>query len=287
MIAQYTRVARILVPLTNELTRVCVAALCTMGCSLGSGVAMMFLGRRRDTMAQTPVCRRCQYAAWTICIGCAFSGSSAHALGLRSQDPHGQSVSMRSVRLGKKHSAKTPQTDAPRGKQLSMLPTSEPSKPAIVVFKNGNLTIEANNSDLKQILGNIADISGMKINGIVESTAVYGVYGPQNPGNVLTDLLADLGYNVLMVGRTQDGAPRELVLTRRNGAASLPGTSRVPAAESPMDSELHARDPYLPGPGAIVNVPPAPPENIEERVQKTLQRLTRMHESQQNQTAPK
>lgn len=248
---------------------------------------MMFPGRRRDTITQTPVWSRFRYAAWIACIGCMFSGSSGHAFELRTQDSQGQSVSMRNIRTGKKHSTKTPQTNASRGKQLSMSPTSEPSKPAIVVFKNGNLTIEANNSDLKQILSNIADISGMKINGTLESTPVYGVYGPQNPGDVLTELLADSGYNVLMVGRTQDGAPRELVLTRRNGAASLPGTSRVSDTESPVDSELHAPDPYLPGPGAIVNVPPAPPQNTEERVQKTLQRLTRMHESQQNQTPPK
>jgi hypothetical protein len=250
---------------------------------------MMFPGRRSATMTRTAVYGRYRYAAWIVCIGCTFSGSSGHAFGLGSQDPHGLSAYIRSDRTAKKkQAAKTPHTNASPGReQLSMSPTSEASKPAIVIFKNGNLTIEANNSDLKQILSNIADISGMKINGAVESSPVYGVYGPQNPGDVLTELLADSGYNVLMVGRTQDGAPRELVLTRRNGAASLPGTSRVSAADSPEDSQLHAPDPYLPGPGAIVNVPPPPPENTEERVQKTLQRLTRMHESQQNQTPPK
>ncbi|HEY5029680.1 MAG TPA: hypothetical protein VIK39_14815, partial [Candidatus Angelobacter sp.] len=99
-------------------------------------------------------------------------------------------------------------------------PTDAAAHPAAVKLRNGKLTIEANNSDLGQILQNLASISGMTINGLNKGPRVFGVYGPGNSREVLRDLLVGSGYNFIMVGDGAQGAPRELLLTPQNKNAS-------------------------------------------------------------------
>jgi hypothetical protein len=99
-----------------------------------------------------------------------------------------------------------------------------------VSLKNGRLTIQANNSDLTQILRDVAHVSGMTIDGINKSARVFGQYGPGDPSDVLTDLLAGSGYNFVIVGDRADGAPRELLLTAKNSNAPVPTPSNPPPA---------------------------------------------------------
>ncbi|HUY82551.1 MAG TPA: hypothetical protein VMU92_12575 [Acidobacteriaceae bacterium] len=162
--------------------------------------------------------------------------------------------------------------------------------PAIVVLSRGLLTVTADNSDLNQILGRIASMSGMTLNGLSTSARIYGVYGPGKPSEVLTSLLAGTGYNFLMLGRTADGAPRKLILMLKS--ASSPPSAGNPSAGNPApepsaaQNKSTAADEELPGPGAVVHVPPAYRENNNDqdtpiRVQRNLQRLEQMHKLQQ------
>ena len=91
----------------------------------------------------------------------------------------------------------------------NILSSNDVPRPAKVTLTNGTLTVEANNSDLSQILKKVADDSGMVIEGSIKSIRVYGVYGPLNPFDVLTTLLTGSGYNFTMFGVTHQGAPRE------------------------------------------------------------------------------
>jgi hypothetical protein len=100
--------------------------------------------------------------------------------------------------------------------------TEIPVRPAAISLRDGKLTVEANNSDLTQILQNLADISGMTIEGLNQGPRVFGIYGPGNSRDVLTALLVGSGYNFIMVGGEASGTPRKLLLTAQKGAAFNP-----------------------------------------------------------------
>jgi hypothetical protein len=153
------------------------------------------------------------------------------------------------------------------------------AKPATVSLREGKLTIETDNSDLNQILRDVSKASGMTVDGSVKNIRIFGVYGPGNPGDVLTDLLAGAGYNFMMVGKLQDGAPRELVLSAKSGGAPSPASPKSASAE---DDDA-APDDDQPGPGAVTNVPPPPSEDPQVRAQQNLQRLQQQREQMQRQ----
>jgi hypothetical protein len=163
-----------------------------------------------------------------------------------------------------------------------------PAQPAKVILRGGKLKVEAKNSDLTQILRDLANISGMNIKGLDEGPRIFGVYGPGDLREVLTNLLDGSGYNFIMVGSANDGAPRELLLTPQiaNPPALTPMNSHPDSSASNRGaSEPAGEDPIVPerlGPGAVYPVPPQSPQDENTRIQQNLQRLQRMHEQQQN-----
>ena len=157
------------------------------------------------------------------------------------------------------------------------------AKPPTVVLKEGKLTITTDNSDLTRILFDVSKLSGMNVDGNVKSIRVFGVYGPGNPGDVLTDLLAGAGYNFIMVGKLSDGAPRALLLSEKSGGGASPAGSRSMAAASSNDDDKSAPDEEPPGPGAIPLVPPTGSQDPQERMQQNLQRLQQQREQMQQQ----
>jgi len=187
----------------------------------------------------------------------------------------------------------------PAGTQGHMAsPPQSPSqttatRSATVSFSNGKLTVEANNSDLTQILQDLADISGMTIKGLTRGPRIFGVFGPGNSRDILTDLLAGSGYNYIMVGGATDGTPRELLLISRKSDTPLlmPAIQRpVPATELDESEQpnlgVAPAEPNALGPGAVS---PAPSQNDQDdntRMQQNLQRLQQMQEQQQK-DAPK
>jgi hypothetical protein len=157
-------------------------------------------------------------------------------------------------------------------------PAAQTAQPALVTLKQGVLQVQAEDSDLHQILREIADRGGMTIDGSVPSVRVYGKYGPGKSRDVLTDLLTGLGYNFMMVGTTQRGVPQKLLLTDRINRPSAPAVAAPPAPAAAEDDQ--------PGPGAVVNVPPAGPDDPQERAQQNLQRLQQMHDQQTKPNEP-
>lgn len=229
------------------------------------------------------VCCRC--AAWALCVSTACCASAIQANGA----PPKASNARIPPALGDTAVASTRRAN-PLGTetQLPESPSNADARPATVILKNGSLTVEANNSDLSHILKDIAAASGMTIDGSIRSVRVYGVYGPSNPRDVLTDLLTGLGYNFMMVGSTHEGAPRELQLTLRSGdSAPVPSPGQTAAAfDHRENTDVIPPDLDQPGPGAIVHVPPAAPQDPQQRVQQNLQRLQQMHDQQKPQNPP-
>lgn len=214
------------------------------------------------------------------CIALLFLCFPAHAWGLSMQAAQQQPAVASSGReTHHKGSAKPgsaagdPQSQL--GAKISGTPSS-PVKPASVSLQKGILQVQADGSDLHQILREIADRGGMTIDGMVPSVRVYGRYGPANSRDVLTDLLTGLGYNFMMVGTTQSGVPQKLLLTDRSNQPTSPAA----AAPAPAASSSAVAEDDPPGPGAIVNVPPAGPDDPQTRAQQNLQRLQQMHDQQ-------
>lgn len=153
------------------------------------------------------------------------------------------------------------------------------SPPVSVTFQSGLLTLHSQGGDLVDILQQVSTVTGMLISGSVQSNHVYGDYGPANPSNVLTDLLSGSGYNFMMVGTTNGGAPRELLLTQKGGEPLHPPAPQVQQPKREVENVPEDQDEQL-GPGAIPHVPPPPSEDPQVRMQQNLQKLMQMHEHQ-------
>jgi hypothetical protein len=178
--------------------------------------------------------------------------------------------------LAAKDSSQARSNVSSSGSRDSPAHTTRHAQPAAVTLKDGTLTIEANDSDLSQILQSLSRQSGMIIQGTVTDVRVFCNYGPRDPGDILTELLTGLGYNIIMVGTTHEAVPRELMLTSRPDGPSpaLP----VKGPERPAEDKL--------GPGAIAHPPPAQVDDPQVRTQQNLRRLEQMHESQGRENAP-
>ena len=86
---------------------------------------------------------------------------------------------------------------------------------ATVVWNSQGLKIDASNSSLGQILKDVATATGARVQGLGQDQRIFGSYGPGPARDVLTQLLAGSGYNVLMVGDQGQGTPRQIVLSIR------------------------------------------------------------------------
>lgn len=185
--------------------------------------------------------------------------------------------------------AAAPLTPAPT-KAPSLL--DQPAQAAKISLDNGNLAIQAENSNLGQILQDICSRTGMTLDGPVKEQRIFGTYGPGNPRDILSTLLADSGYNVMMLGSTKDGAPRQLVLTARasggagNSGASgyRPNMQQNQEDDDADDAQQNQNPPDLnpPQPPAVPPQNPATPNGVRTP-QQMLQELQQMRQQQQEQ----
>lgn len=177
------------------------------------------------------------------------------------------------------------------------LPANESPQPSRVAFLDGKLMIDANNSNLGEILQNVAESSGMTVNKLDNGPRIFGVYGPGSSREVLVDLLRGSGYNFIMVGGTREGPPRELILTaqkssvRRNSVATAVANSVVTAVvdgsaenDTPKPPDQESTQPSVNplGPGAVAPVPSLDTADDSTRAAANQQRLQHIQEQQQN-----
>ena len=178
-----------------------------------------------------------------------------------------------------------PGSDLPNQPQVPPSLLDKPAQPATIKLTAGTLEVTANNSSLTAILNSLSSSSGMSIDGLGKDQRVFGIYGPGSPRDILSELLDGAGYNFLMVGETDAGVPREIVLTARtNAPLSAPGpSSRSEEDEEPVNSPQPEEMP--PPPVAPVNEQPQRPRSPQEMLQE-LQRLRQQQQQQQQQQQP-
>jgi hypothetical protein len=202
----------------------------------------------------------------------------------------------------------TPPT-TPEPPPVPPTPSQLPPKRAQITYTNGTLSVSADNASLNQILREIATDTGMKITGGVTEERVFGQYGPDDPAQILAQLLDGTGSNMILVHRDAD-APAELILTPRQGAPTPPNPNaaafdnrieRFEPREAPpvqgMQPEPGSSVPAPPpvGPGANPGTPngnspanssqPDSPNGVKTP-QQIYEQLQRMRQQQQQTTQP-
>ena len=163
----------------------------------------------------------------------------------------------------------------------------KPAQPATVKLSSGTLSVTANNSSLSDILNDLSASSGMSVDGLQKDQRVFGIYGPGDPREILSELLDGAGYNFLMVGETNAGVPREIVLTARTSAPLSPPSPSSRNEEddeppvpqnTPIDEVNPVLPPVAPPPGDQPQRPRSPQEMLQE-----LQRMRQQQQMQQTQ----
>ena len=167
-----------------------------------------------------------------------------------------------------------------------------PATAASITTGRDMLSIHADNASLTQTLLRIADKTGMHLEGLGGDQRVFGTFGPGAPRDVLNALLDGTGYNVIMVGSLENGAPRQLILSQaKSGNASQPQSQPQPAQPAGTDDDANpdaSSDDQAPIPPQTFTPPPgseqSPPPN-GNTPQQMLQQLQEMRQQQQ-QSAP-
>ncbi len=158
----------------------------------------------------------------------------------------------------------------------------------VIHYSGGMLTIEATNSSLRAILDGLGKQAGTTVQGLSHDERVFGVYGPGNPQEVLSSLLDDSGYSVVISGKSADGAPREIVLTA-NSAGSGPSSAsqggHTQAADENDEDATDSGQVQQPQPALFAPPPPQqaqpgmpPPQQQVKTPQQLLEELQRMRQ---------
>ncbi len=184
--------------------------------------------------------------------------------------------------------AKAPQAAAGQTAAAPVSLLSQPAKPAKVTFAGGKLAVEADNSSLSSILRTISSDTGMDIQGLSLDQRVFGAYGPGNPREVLTSLLEGTGYNVLMIGMSHNGTPKQLVLTiRGNAPPSPPMKDEAPQGPvypypNPYPNQYRVQQPHPAPPPGPPGKPGAPgPVKTPQQILQELEKLRQQQQKQQ------
>ena len=136
-----------------------------------------------------------------------------------------------------------------------------PTTRARVIYADSQLEVRADNSSLLQILHDISRETRMAITGGVADQHIFGDYGPGAPATVLATLLDGTGTNMLLQQDPFTGAPIELVLSQRAGAAPPSSPNGPGFDDSPFTNDVPRPRASQPTPANALSQPaPTPPE---------------------------
>jgi hypothetical protein len=177
----------------------------------------------------------------------------------------------------------------PPASAAPILPSNQPPNQARVNWDSRGLEIEASNSSLDQILHQIAAETGAKLEGLAQDQRVFGSYGPGPVCDVLLKLLDGSGYNVLIIGRHDTGAPLEIVLSARSPVNPQTAANNQNHSNSkddePREQPKPDYPPEPPRPQPVQNPfgNGEPPRDPLQFMQEILQRQQQIDQQQQKQ----
>jgi hypothetical protein len=226
---------------------------------------------------------RCGSSGTRLLVAVCFALTSGLLLGQTATRGHSaESAAPLPLRLNPSESALQMRTPA----STQLIPSQDFPVPAVdqkaplILFQSGLIAIHANGAGLRQILQEISELSGMQIEGLNEDEQVFGSFGPGESHEVLTALLNGSRYNIVMAGHLRDGAPRNLLLSRRKDAAGqepvqpIPQPSTIAEASVPFDE----RGPEIAD--ADTNSTPANLPVLQKSPEEVLLELQRLQATQ-------
>jgi hypothetical protein len=179
---------------------------------------------------------------------------------------------------------------APPPPPLPNWPANDRPSDATVTWDSHGLRVVAANSSLTQILRDISTQTGASVEGLGKDERVFGIYGPGPARDVISQLLDGSGYNVLLIGDSGLGTPRQILLTTQPGAGQQAAQVNSPAAapEDEPEPEPEAQQQPAPSPqqesatpnGAAQGVPVRSQQEMIQEMQQRQQQL--LQQQQQN-----
>jgi hypothetical protein len=162
-------------------------------------------------------------------------------------------------------------------------PAFDPAAEASVVWDSHGLRINAANSSLQQILKDVSMATGAKVDGMAADQRVFGVYGPGQARDVLSQLLQGSGYNVIMIGDQGQGAPRQILLTQRQAAGPQNIARNTPTNANEDDNEPEDQPVVNQEPPARPNFPPGAPPRTPQQIMQEMQQRQQQQQPQPQQ----
>ena len=156
-------------------------------------------------------------------------------------------------------------------------PVNNPPAPASVVLNSRGLRIDAMNSSLLQILKQVCKETGAQIEGLNADQRVFGVYGPGQPREIITQLLEGTGYNLVMLGAPGNGTPLQIVLSKRAKGGAEPN---APVSRSDIVAPPVYRPPVVHPQPKQPQQPQQPPRTPQQILQEMRQRQMQLREQQ-------
>jgi hypothetical protein len=158
----------------------------------------------------------------------------------------------------------------PPAPELPHWPVNEKPTQASVLYDSHGLRISAQNSSLQQILQDVAAATGAKVEGMGADERVFGVYGPGQVRDVLSQLLEGSGYNVLLIGDQGQGTPRQIVLSTRPTEPAPTAIKSVQANARKEDADA-GDEPSLPDVNPGTDALPHTPQQLMQEIQQRRQ----------------
>ena len=183
-----------------------------------------------------------------------------------------------------------PSAAQPQAAQNSPIPAYQPAPltpvpldqvPAVapkVAYKDGELTIEAHNSTLADVLKAVRQQTGAELEIPPNATErVVADLGPGPARQVLADLLNGTHFNYVMVGSSTDpSAVQSIFLTSKSGSAGAESASGG-VGRSPFPQ---------PSPAATISEPEPPAEDTADGAEAVEDNASDQAADQQNQQTP-
>ncbi len=218
--------------------------------------------------------------------------SRSHSIHARTTRPEAKIQRIHAVRQRRHHVAAKPVAATPIAiaPQLQVAPprpdwpANDQPATASVNWNGRELSINAKNSSLTQILADVSTATGVKVEGASGDQRIYGTYGPAPARDVLNELLEGSDYNMLMLGDSGGGTPRELVLSRKVEPASAKGSPDLTRANPDEDGDEDTEQPAEPMRRPFGVNPPQVPPGQPLTPQEQQMRLRRMQQQQQQPT---
>jgi hypothetical protein len=162
-----------------------------------------------------------------------------------------------------------PVAEAPIPAPAPLTPEQTPPTPPRVVYQNGLLTIDAQNSTLSQVLRSVQAQTGASVEmpGTASNDRVMMQLGPGQPRDVLNTLLNGSKFNYIILGVAGNpGAVQKVILTTRQSSMPVntaqnngPGQPQYqPPPDVQQEEDVAPSDPEADNQPESPQAPPAP-----------------------------